>query len=868
MQLVKNKNIAILIALFLIISMSATTVLLPTTTAHSPPWTIQTYAYVSAVPDRVGVGQNVFIVMWAYLKMPQSTISNTIRMQDYRLNITKPDGSVETRGPFTPDPTETIYTTYTADQVGNYSVVLYYPNTVYIWNDTAAIQTWTNDTFLGATSQPATFTVQNEAVPSAIGSYPLPTDYWTYPIEAQNTLWYSISSNWLGTGSPQIGGTNIQNDGSAPTSAHVMWTKSIQDGGIVGGQNVGTPGQQFYTGQSYNQRFPNPIIMTGRLFYREPSGETAQSGDVVCVNLRTGQEIWRRSGMPTLSFGYTYDLETPNQEGVWGSGILFSANFAQAFDPRNGNSLFNVSAVPSGTQAYGPQGEILRYVFTNMGTTANQNYTLAQWNSSRLWDNSGTTPTIATNVSASTGARYDWNVTVPWRNGMTGTVVVLNAFLGDVMLGINGTTGIGDPGYTLWGGWNNGTANPYTIWAISLKPETLGQLLWMNTYTTPEGSDTSVLVWPETVNPTQRVFNMYIKETMDLYGYNLDNGQQIWGPVPDQFAFDTFTGSVNTENTGAHRVAYGNLYFSGYGGVLRAINDTTGQVEWTYGNGGAGNSTAVPIGTPWAYLPVFIGGIADGKIYLFNDEHSPTTPLYKGALIRCVNATTGEEIWTLTGWGDGGAFVAQNGAIASGEYVYLNAYDMQIYAVGQGPSQTTVQAPLVDVTLGQGLVIRGTVIDTSAGTQQEAQKANFPNGVPAVSDASQSSWMPYVYMQKPKPSNVIGVPVSIEVIDSNGNTRNIGTAVSDASGSYSLNWVPDITGKYIVIATFLGSNSYYPSSAETSFAVDPAAPTPTPATPAPQSAADVYFVPAIAGLFVVIIVIGIVLALLMLRKRP
>jgi outer membrane protein assembly factor BamB len=789
-------------------------------------------------------------------------------MQDYRLNITKPDGTTETRGPFTPDPTETIYTTYAADQIGNYSVVLWYPNTVYIWNDTSAIQTWTNDTFLGATSKPATFTVQNEPVPEAIGSYPLPADYWTYPIEAQNTNWYTVASNWLGTGSPQIGGTNFQQAGIAPNSAHIMWTKPIQDGGIAGGNNVGTPGQQFYTGQSYNQRFPNPIIMTGRLFYREPAGETAQSGDTVCVDLKTGQELWRRSDLPALSFGYTYDLETPNQEGVWGNGILFSSNFAQAFDPRNGNSLFNVTSVPSGTQAYGPQGEILRYVFTNTGTTANQNYTLSQWNSSRLWDNSGTTPTIPTSVSASTGARYDWNASVPWRNGMTGTIVVLDAFLGDVMIGINGTTGIGDPGYTLWGGWNNGTANPYTIWAVSLKPQTQGQLLWMKTYTTPEGTDTSVLVWPETVDPTTRVFNIYIKETMDLYGYNLDTGEQKWGPLPDQFAFDTFTGSVNTENTGAHRVAYGNLYFSGYGGVLRAINQATGQLEWKYGNGGVGNSTAVPIGTPWAYLPTFIGGIADGKIYLFNDEHSPTTPLYKGALIRCVNATTGQEIWTLSGWGDGGGFVAQNGAIAAGEYVYLNMYDMQINAIGKGPSATTLEAPIADIAQKSGLVLRGTVMDISAGTKQNQQAADFPNGVPAVSDASQSDWMPYVYMQKPKPTNTTGVSVTIDVVDANGNFRNIGKTTTDSSGAFSLQWTPDISGKYIVMATFVGSESYWPSNAETSFAVDPASPTLAPTSTPTTSIADMYFVPAIAGLFLAIIVVGAVLAILLLRKRP
>jgi hypothetical protein len=83
-----------------------------------------------------------------------------------------------------------------------------------------------------------------------------------------------------------------------------------------------------------------------------------------------------------------------------------------------------------------------------------------------------------------------------------------------------------------------------------------------------------------------------------------------------------------------------------------------------------------------------------------------------------------------------------------------------------------------------------------------------------------------------------------------------------------LNWKPDITGQYTVYASFAGSASYWPSHAVTSFAVDLAAATPAPTAEPIQSPADMYFVPAIAGLFVLIIVVAIVLALLMLRKHP
>ena len=116
-------------------------------------------------------------------------------------------------------------------------------------------------------------------------------------------------------------------------------------------------------------------------------------------------------------------------------------------------------------------------------------------------------------------------------------------------------------------------------------------------------------------------------------------------------------------------------------------------------------------------------------------------------------------------------------------------------------------------------MIQGKVTDVSPGTEEYALRARFPHGVPAVSDASQSDWMGYVYMQKERPTNTIGVNVTLSVLDSNGNTYNIGNATTDASGAYSLMWQPSILGKYTIFASFAGTNSYYPSSAETAVGV-------------------------------------------------
>jgi hypothetical protein len=189
---------------------------------------------------------------------------------------------------------------------------------------------------------------------------------------------------------------------------------------------------------------------------------------------------------------------------------------------------------------------------------------------------------------------------------------------------------------------------------------------------------------------------------------------------------------------------------------------------------------------------------------------------------------------------------------------------MQIYCIGKGPSATTVTATPKVSTHGDSVLVEGTVVDIAAGTQQHEQAARFPSGVPAVSDESVSAWMEYVYMQKPLPDNVTGVEVVLETLDPNGNFYEIGRATTDASGLYSYMFTPEVPGKYTIIASFKGSESYWGSHAETAIGVNEApqaSPTPT---PPPPSMADTYIV-GFGTAIIVIIIVGFVI--LILRKR-
>ena len=128
-----------------------------------------------------------------------------------------------------------------------------------------------------------------------------------------------------------------------------------------------------------------------------------------------------------------------------------------------------------------------------------------------------------------------------------------------------------------------------------------------------------------------------------------------------------------------------------------------------------------------------------------------------------------------------------------------------------------------------------------------------------------SDWMGYVYQQKPLPSTFKGVEVSIDVVDANNNYRNIGRATTDANGFYSLQWTPDIEGKYTVIARFAGTKGYWPSVSETAFAVDPVTQTQTPEYPQPVD--NTMTVLGVGVAILLAVIIGFIALALLLRRK-
>jgi hypothetical protein len=925
MQISKSKIATIAIAIFLTFSMTASLMLVPTASAHLPAWNIPTYAYINAAPNPAGVGQQVLVIMWlTNLFSPEAGLGNDYRFHNYELTITSPTGVVTTQTFATvQDPTSDQDTYFTPTATGTWNLTFSFPGqpfNEYPHDTTVATifgvvepEPYVNDTYLPSSAS-TSVTVVSSPVP-AYPTTPLPTAYWTRPIYGYNSNWYTVSSNWLGSGSPveasagsgaigAYGANGIfsgaglnRNPGDAIGSltSHIMWTKPLDQGGIVGGNNFAIQGDSYFEGSAYVQRYDNPIIMDGILYYQAPLGYDyggGSNGGTFAVNLQTGQQLWESNAIPAggLSFGYIYDAQNPNQKGVE-QPVLFTSGFAEAFDAWTGAYLFNVTNTPAGPalvspETMGPNGETIEYVIANGQ--------LAEWNSSNLWnwniEVGGGSPAPATSnfavtafnpyippagalvttqyhdtVNAGTGSMYSsigasgaQNATLP--TNLPASYSIIAAFYGNMLLCESGSL----PNV------ETSTLNaaisitPYEYFGLNLNASrgTVGSLMWTTTVDPPPGNET-VLLGP--ADPTSGVFIEGWQQTMQWVGYNLYTGAKIWGPTAPQAALDYY-GNPITPLIQA-QLAYGNLYSMGYAGIMYCYNAKTGVLEWTYGNGGAGNSTNAGPNSPFGDYPTFINAVGNGVIYVVASEHTINTPIYKGALERAINATNGAQIWTLSGYT--GEFSAMSYAMADGYNTWFNGYDNQIYVVGRGPSQTTVTAPDTASPVGTPVVIKGTVLDISAGTKQNEQAADFPNGVPVASDSIMSQWMSYVYQQQPAPTSFAGVPVQIAVLDSNGNHYVIGTAMTTMAGTYSLTYTPTIPGNFTVFATFAGTNAYYPSSAENSFAVSPAPATPAPtATPVTGLATASELTYGIIAVIIVIIVAIALVAVLLLRKKP
>jgi len=899
MEITKTNAAAITICLLMAISIVC--VLSPAKAQVAPARgsTVPTYAFLNIAPNPAGIGQTVTLGIFLSAPLPTSELPTNITVVE-----TNPAGTTVTLGPFTGDTTGGTYTTIIPNMLGNWTLQMFYSG-----------QPLSD----GATNGPSqslkqTLVVQQNAIPlSNYPIVPLPTQWWQTPVTGENVQnWAGIMGPWLGFGSVTFASTggynatgNLNPYTQSVMSGHILWTKPWTQGGVVGGVLGGNEISGCYW--STSQYWPKyaPVVIDGIMYSTWYAETTGYTNGIIAVNLYTGATLWVINTTTTLRCGYVPAWKTINAYGavgpyIWTTGTLPPGDTGGHLIPNTGTqwNMYSgftgkyVGSIVNGTSATlteDDNGHIIGYYLNSTAGTqitygeaaafgtnpVSGSFTVSRattgalavipdlvcWNMSRVFTNIGSN----WGWSPSVNGIWPWRVGIMWGkplpNATTDTGSAINqGGTNNPTLAINGITGNAvfmTAGYM--GG--QGTGGEQAGWLLAgAMDATNGAVLWARNLTYPAVS--ALLPW------TRTGLALYdgVAIISDVVNWNFNAINVRTGAIAWSYTLTGLHGALPNvyDNFGiATRNGRGVMYVQGLGGDIWCVNNTNGHLVWytntttLLGNPG--------VETPYGVWPLWIFGdtCQDNDMSYIAVGHEYDPPLFHGAQLIALNATNGKMVWSVLD------FSCESTEISYGIILSRNMYDNQIYALGKGPSATTVTAPNIGVTTATPITITGTVLDVSPGTKQTQTAANFPYGVPCVSDESESHFMEYVYEQQPAPANTTGVPVSLTETDHNGNTYTIGTTRTNALGVYGFTWTPPIEGNYTVVATFAGSNSYWGSSASTYvYAGAAASPYPTAAPPVTGLVSWNSFELGITLIIIVIVVIGAVLAMLMMRKRP
>jgi PQQ-like domain len=893
MKMSKNKA-AIAIALLLSLSMAVSLTLSPETSGQvsPPPGTkVPSYAFLNVAPNPVGVGQTVTLAM--YLAAPLLTSGFVEEYpQNFTIIETTPDGKTLTLGPYQGDTTGGTFTTFIPDKTGNYTFQFFYGG-----------QTLINGIIeLPSHSPVQTLVVQEEPIPrSAYPVTPLPTQWWQTPVSAENVQnWYGIAGPWLGYGQVTFaatGGYNYTGNYNSQTmsvlSGHVLWTKPWAGGGVSGLSGSEESGHYWSTSQYWPKYAP--VIINGIMYSTWYTATTGYSNGIMATDLYTGKTLWVLNTTNPLQCGMVTQWYTINAYGcigpyIWTTGpvpgVYTDPQTTEwnMYDALTGKYVLSVVNGANPTLTTDENGNIIGYYINStvgtMSTYGNApafganpvtgQVTIAPppsppvlvcWNMSQALGNSW-------GWSVSENTVIDWGLGVMWAkplpNETDARAQINNGELNNPTMEINGIT---DGAVVMTAGFTFGQffGNEQNGWLlVGAMDANTGGMLYAKNFT-----ETDVPALAPFTRLMQGQTGVQVQDGMVIIGNEGANWQVN--------AIDARTGTVEWHTTlTSYNAATPNIYDNfglkanngpgqtmiiyGLGGDIWCYNVTTGKQLWYTNTNTLIGSPGIE--TPYGIWPlwVFACTCESNEVAYLAVGHEYNPPLFHGAQLLAINITDGKLIWSELDMS------IESTSIAYGILLSRNAYDNQIYAFGKGPSATTVRAPNVGVAVGTPITITGTVIDVCAGSKQDAVAANFPNGLPCVSDDSMSSFMEAVYQQQPMPADITGVPVTIYVLDSNNNYRSIGTTTSNAMGVFGFTWTPDIPGDFMVTAVFGGSQSYYGSTASAYFyASEAPAATPQP-TQAPASLADQYILPGIGGIIAAIAVVG-ALILIQLRRK-
>ena len=807
---------------------------IPLPAGVTPGASYESLAYISFRPNPVGVGQSLLVNVWTQPPIHVARYHN----KAFLVTFTKPDGTTDTIGPLNSYYGDcTNWFEYTPDQIGTWKIKFdflgaYFPPGNYTSSAAFTINQTLNAPlgiyYKPASDGPYEFVVQSDPA-GRWPTIPLPTDYWTRPVSHENRDWWPILGNYPQTGI--VGGglywpadTNAYMSNynfipyvQAPNTPHIVWKQQREDGGLIGGTlgqfsntNAGSGFSVIYNGRAYGTRTKLGSGTTGVTYWQ-------------CYDFRTGELLWERplatgeSAPNVLSYvtrtvaAVPGDIASARNLGV--ELMFVGGGRMLRYDPWSGTVSLNISIAPltSGTFYANGEGAPLFLTVQTIGSGVNARYRLINWT---MIGDIGY-PDIV-------NKRLGIISNISWPFSSLGVV--------DYETGIAVATQGITPNST-------GVAYGQRIMGASTRT---GELLWNVSTDVTKGYEGFFSGSTQIADHGKYAVRL---NDGHWHCWDLRTGQKLW--VSEISSHPWGIWGVYGESS-----AYGLLIYPQYDGVV-AYNWTNGKVAWRY-----------KYIAPYPYETVYIDAlypfydsvvrIADGKVFTSNTEHTASQPATRGWKLHCINATTGEGIWNITG-----SMAA--GAVADGYLQANSRNDGFMYVFGKGKSATTITAPQTAIAKGTAVLIQGTILDQSLAQP----------GTPCVSKDSMATQMEYLHMQKPIDGiehnlTITGVPVTLTAIGSDGTVTDIGKVTTNGYyGTFSQEWTPPKEDKYTIIAQFAGDDSYGSSSAGTGLLVGPAPET----TPPPEAPVIPDYTLAIVGAAIAVIIAVAIATILILRKK-
>lgn len=544
---------------------------------------IATQSFIRVDPTPVGAGQTVTILVWVQPVPTSVTTANGV-WEEITIEITKPDGSILTIGPFTSNYLGCVCTQYVPDEVGSYEFQAIFPGQ----------PSTTGDYFVPSTSSEEELFVQEDSVD--ISDFPISEDYWERPVSPVQDLNWAICSGGAGIGNWLMPGYDVflrsmyssgafapYNDG--PETAHVMWKKALAIGGVIGGEFGGLG---YNSGLPEEVKFYPPVIIAGNLYYNIYPKNSEQPG-FVCVDLRTGEELWRneegRIDMGQVLY-YGSSTTTGGMPYLW----EFNHDEYRVYDAFTGDLVQTVFNAQTGTPVLSQSGEVLVYILDS-------GENLLKWNSNKY--------------PIPSGGDVDWNDGIEWirpipNRGGTESIAgftVNNEVIVTYVYTL-GATYFRDVGYS----------------AIT------GDELWVEQRSLDVPTYPGNLLFDHSrIHSGKYVYR--INDNATSSGFDINTGEQLWGTEPP---IDTPFPLLQTSSV----LAYEKYFLGCSDGTFYAYDIDSGSLSWKY--------------SPHENDGLFGGVVAgDNKIYAgFGGYPTSINPLDK---LFAVDADFGELVWSISG---------------------------------------------------------------------------------------------------------------------------------------------------------------------------------------------------------------------------